>query len=84
MIKRFEVHEQESSDYYTEYQHVKDERGKVEFSVHNLAECPEDAIIGRDLFDARDWLNAVKYGMELAKQGYDEIEYVTVEDEEDE
>ena len=84
MIKKFEVHEQEGSYGYTDYQFVKDEHGNVEFGVHDLSDCPEDAIIGRCLFDANDWLNAVKYGMELAKQGYDEIEYVTIEDEEDE
>lgn len=42
--------------------------------VHNLNECPEDAIIGRDLFTATDCARAIKYGIELAKQGYDDIE----------
>lgn len=83
MIKKFEIHQKEGYDYYYDYQRVKDEEG-VKFSVYNLAECPEDAIIGRDLFDATDWLEAVKYGIELAKQGYDGIEAVTIEDEEDE
>lgn len=84
MIKKFEIHQKEGYDYYYDYQRVKDEDGKVVFRVWNLAECPEDAIIGRDLFNASDWIDAVKYGMELAKQGYDEIEAVTIEDEEDE
>lgn len=44
------------------------------FSAYNLCECPEDAIIGRDLFDANDYLSAVKYGIELAKNGYNEVE----------
>ena len=83
MIKKFEIHQKEGYDYYYDYQRVKDEEG-VKFSVHNLAECPEDAIIGRDLFDAGDWIDAVEYGMELVKQGYDGIETVTIEDEEDE
>ena len=83
MIKKFEIHQKEGYDYYYDYQRVKDEE-RVRFSVHNLADCPEDAIIGRDLFDASDWIDAVKYGMELAKQGYDEIEVVTIDDEEDE
>ncbi len=43
------------------------------FRVHDLTDCPEDAIIGRDLFDAYDWLRAVRYGMELAKQGYTSV-----------
>lgn len=56
------------------YQRVKDEIG-IHFAVSNLDDCPEDAIIGRGLFDAYDYLEAVQYGMELAKQGYDEVEF---------
>ena len=55
-------------------QEVSDELG-TKFRVYNLSECPEDAIIGRDLFDADDYLRAVKYGMKLAQQGYDDVEY---------
>lgn len=43
------------------------------FRVYDLCDCPEDAIIGRDLFDAYQWLDAVRYGMELAKQGYTSV-----------
>ena len=43
---------------------------KTVFDVWNLDECPEDAIIDRSLFDAHEWLSAVKYGIELARQGY--------------
>jgi hypothetical protein len=65
-------------DYYDRvtYESVRDEEDGYLFSVSNLNECPEDAIIGRDLFDAHDYLKAVRYGIELAKQGYDEVEYV--------
>ena len=56
------------------YEQVTDEDKNL-FSVYNLNECPEDAIIGRDLFDAYDYLKAVRYGINLAKQGYDEVEY---------
>ena len=44
------------------------------FSVSNLNECPEDAIISRDLFDAEDYIKAVKYGITLAQQGYTDVE----------
>jgi hypothetical protein len=57
------------------YEEVSDEE-KIIFTVSNLDECPEDAIIRRSLFDAYDYLKAVRYGIELAKQGYDEVEYV--------
>lgn len=48
------------------------------FEAYDLSECPEDAIIGRSLFDGDDYINALKRGMELAKQGYTEldIEYI--------
>lgn len=84
MIKRLEIHEMDGDGYYNGYQRVNDDDGNELFYVYDLSDCPEDAIIGRGLFDAFDWINAVKYGMELAKQGYDHIEAVTVEDKEDE
>ena len=46
---------------------------KVSFSVYDMSECPEDAIIGRDLFDAHDFIKAVKLGFKIAKRGYDKI-----------
>jgi hypothetical protein len=66
----------EESDYEgVTYEQVSDEEKNL-FGVCNLNECPEDAIIGRDLFDAYDFLKAVRYGIKLAKQGYDEVELV--------
>lgn len=53
-----------------------DDNDKLLFSVYNLDEFPEDAIISRDLFSAGQYLSAVRYGIDLAKQGYDEVEYV--------
>lgn len=76
--KEYVIKEKESYDYYYDFQKVVDEDGKVLFDVYNLAECPEDAIIGRSLFDAYDWVNAVRFGIELAKQGVDGIE-LTIE-----
>lgn len=46
---------------------------KIHFRVNNLSEYPEDAIIGRDLFSAHDFIEAVKLGFRIAKRGYDEI-----------
>ena len=53
-----------------------DQNDNMVFSAWNLNECPEDAVIGRDLFDEKDFIKAVKLGMELAKQGYDDVKYV--------
>lgn len=44
------------------------------FSVHDLCECPEDAIIGRDLFDANDFIYAVRFGMDLRDKGYTDLQ----------
>ena len=51
------------------------------FRCYNMDECPEDAIIGRDLFSAYNFIRAVELGIELAKAGFDGIEYVTEESE---
>lgn len=73
-IKLFELEAPEGYDYYYEHQSVIDpDSNKEVFYVNNLADCPEDAIIGRSLFDAYDWLKAVKYGIELAQQGYTSV-----------
>lgn len=55
------------------YQSVTSEDENINYSVSNLDECPEDAIIGRDLFSADEYIGALKFGMELAKKGYDNI-----------
>ncbi len=73
----FETGEPYSDDHC---QIVKDEDGNSVFYVANLTHCPEDAIIGRDLVDAIDYIQAVKYGLELAKQGYDYINWVWEEE----
>ena len=58
---------------------------KGKFQVCNLSDCPEDAIIGRDLFDAWDFVRAVEFGIQLGYFGYQNIKVqkVSVEEEED-
>ncbi len=68
------------SDFYDGYitgERVYDENEQM-FSVYDLTECPEDATIYRNLFNSSDYLRAIRYGIRLAKQGYDEVEYVEV------
>lgn len=62
----------EEDDWGMRSQEVYD-NGRQLFRVYDLTDCPEDAIIGRDLFNAHQWLRAVRYGMELAKQGYTSV-----------
>ncbi len=67
--------EVEYEDGYIVGQRVHD-NDELIFYVYDLTECPEDATIYRDLFNAFDYIKAIRYGIELAKQGYDEVGYV--------
>lgn len=58
---------------YVGRQTILNENNHKLFSVSNLADCPEDAIIPRDLFNAYDWITTVRFGLYLAKQGYTDI-----------
>lgn len=62
-------------------QMVKDEDGKELYCVWNLTDCPEDAVIYRDLVSASQWIDAVRYGMRLAQGGYTSIEVKVTEGE---
>ncbi len=75
----------ESKDDYEDVreQELYNEIEKINFSVYNLADCPEDAIIGRDLFTADDYIDALHKGMELARKGYTDIEINEIESEEE-
>ena len=54
--------------------------GKGLYWVMDLAgDCPEDATLTRDIPDAYEWLEGVRYGMELAKQGFDAVEFDVTE-----
>lgn len=56
--------------------------GEGLYWVIDLAcDCPEDATLARDIPDAYEWLEGVRYGMELAKQGFDSVEFEVVEDD---
>ena len=57
---------------------------KGKFYVYNLSDCPEDAIIGRDLFDAYDFIHAVEFGINLARKGYTKIKLTEIKENEDE
>lgn len=46
------------------------------YSVSDLWECPEDAIIGRALHDADDATNLIKAGLRYASEGYDDIKVI--------
>lgn len=38
-------------------------------NVNDLQDCPEDAIIGRDLVDCNDIQEWIRYGYDAAKRG---------------
>lgn len=79
-VKVFKLVEEKSDDgWCVTSQEVRD-GDKLVFDVWNLDDCPEDAIIGRSLFDADQWLDAVRYGMELARHGYTSVGWELEED----
>lgn len=46
---------------------------KGSFFVSDFTFSPEDAIIGRELFDAYDYKDAVELGMKLGREGFYKI-----------
>ena len=46
----------------------------VRYSVYDLTDCPEDAVVGRDLVSVSEYLNILRLGMRLAFDGYTDIE----------
>ena len=54
-------------------QEISNDEEDVYFGVCNLNECPEDAIIGRDLFTADNYVEALNKGIELANKGYTRV-----------
>lgn len=59
--------ETEDEDYYTTQTLFANDQSIA--SVSDLSECPEDAIIGRDLVDCNDIKEWIKYGYDAAKRG---------------
>ena len=54
---------------------------KFAFTAYDLCECPEDATLDRDLFNGYDYLDAIRLGMELAREGYTSIEVTDIEED---
>lgn len=74
MLKTLIVFEQGPAIDEPEYQELWDPENKTcLFTVSNLWECPEDAIIGRALYDAKDLM---LYGIQYASAGYDSIKLI--------
>lgn len=47
-----------------------------DFYTYDLNDRPEDCILTRDLFTAEDYIWAVKFGIELGRNGYEDIEII--------
>lgn len=63
----------------TRYQQVwSEDNDKVCYDVYDLQDRPEDATIDRDLFNGYQYIDAIKLGMELSKQGYVDVEVIDV------
>lgn len=61
------VETETDKDYYTR-QTLYANDSEIAY-VSDLSECPEDAIIGRDLVDCSDIKRWIEYGYDAAKRG---------------
>lgn len=76
MIKTLIVFEESSKWEGVFHQELWDpDKKSCLFSVSNLWECPEDAIIGRALHDSGDAKVLIEHGIKYAKEGYDSIAF---------
>lgn len=81
-VKAFDLYEIED-EYGCCGQDVMDpDREVAGYYVHDLWDCPEDAVIYRDLVSAHQWLDFINEGIQLAKMGYDRAVLVEREREE--
>lgn len=55
------------------YEELFDNSGNSIYRVNELSECPEDAVIWRDLTSAYEIVDIIKFGMWLYKMGYRDI-----------
>ena len=76
---RIKVYEDDFGDVRGE--EIEKNEENISFSVFNLDECPEDAIIGRNLFTTDDYIRAVNQEIELAKKGYTGVAYYAEQNE---
>lgn len=76
---RIKVYEDDFGDVRGE--EIEKNEENISFSVFNLDECPEDAIIGRNLFTTDDYISALNQGIELAKKGYTGVAYYAEQNE---
>ena len=77
-MKTYKIYITTEKDDYDDivYSELTGEDDSIKYCVSNLNECPEDAIIGRSLFDTLDYVEALRIGMALAKDGYTDIEVI--------
>ena len=54
----------------------------IDFRVHDFVFDPEDARIGRDLFDGLDFIQALRLGFSIADAGYTGIHVEEVDEDE--
>lgn len=52
---------------------LMDDGPKTHYYVCDLTDCPEDAVVYRDLFSAYEYVDALNKGIEIAKAGFDKV-----------
>lgn len=72
---------EEDKEGYLTHRVSSDETNEIYFYESELAvkEHPEDMFFYRDLFSGDSYIRAIKLGMKLAKEGYDDLNVIVEE-----
>ncbi len=84
MSKSFILNFYDNEDYENHIHRIwsetkDDEIGEVDFFAYDLCEYPEDATLNRDLFSGYQFIEALRLGMKIAKEGYTFIDAIHVD-----
>lgn len=60
------------------YEWLVDTDDKEVFSARNLCHCPQEAIVGRGVFGASDYVRVLNEGIRLGREGYTEARIANV------
>ena len=72
---------EEDEEGYLTHRVSSDEIDEIHFDESELAvkDHPEDMFFYRDLFSGNNYIDAIKLGMKLAKEGYDDLNVIVEE-----
>lgn len=76
-VKKLDIIEHYKNEFGYEIlygEEIYDKDGEIEISFEAYDLAPEDACLGRGIFDCGNYIDALNMGIKLAKAGYDKVE----------